>query len=164
MAKFNPGDRVIIGDGSNLHGRIATVSDIRSPGEGLVYVQLSTGSWHLPVSDHELRPGFQTCKDCSGGGYREAFGMAFVCLTCKGAGRINRTGPYKLLDGSWSDEVDRRERILYSTRHTPQRQKRVCVYWTGAHWTVDVFPHRKFDPAQFSEAITEADRLAKSLA
>lgn len=121
MTELEPGDRVIICDGSDLQGRIAVVSDdsvkVFKPSKGIVYVKL--GRFHVPFSDYDLRPAFQTCKDCDGSG--EVWGINFDgahkyaaylnCDTCDSTGRINRTGPYRLADGTWSDGVKRTARI-----------------------------------------------------
>lgn len=65
----------------------------------------------------------QECKDCEGLGEWACYGKAYFCKTCDGTGEIDRTGPYRLADGTWSDGVDRTRRLSSSEfgEENPQR-------------------------------------------
>ena len=100
MTDFKPGDRVTDGK------RIGTVERVSNLGSVLVsHRPLNVLFWRSPAN---LRPAWQECRDCGGTGDDR---MDFNCPTCDGAGRINRTGPYRLGSGEWSDGVDRSGRI-----------------------------------------------------
>lgn len=73
----------------------------------------------------------QICKDCQGHGviypdlgYYEAMHLSLSdCPTCNGCGRVERSGPYKLLDGTWSDGVDRKLRICDQSGYDCDRNR-----------------------------------------
>lgn len=77
----------------------------------------------------------QTCKDCAGRGWIAgplyAMEGSYKCPTCDGTGTINRTGPYRLADGTWSDGVDRH--IEIHDRIPPQNRWQVCKLESG-YW------------------------------
>ena len=109
MTSFKPGDRVTDGK------RIGTVvaCGITERAEHVVCVEyclpLRPQFTHESVAKTNLRPAWQECKDCEGDGF--APNACDDCPTCKGTGRINRTGPYRLANGEWSDGVNRSGRI-----------------------------------------------------
>jgi len=77
------------------------------------------------------------------------------CQTCEYD--HERTGPYRLIDGTWSDGVDRTERIDVRTcsgRYEVTAGKHYSHVWHGAH------PAEEFDT--WAEAIAYADRMART--
>lgn len=75
----------------------------------------------------------QTCKDCAGRGWIAgplyALEGSYKCPTCDETGSVYRTGPYKLADGTWSDGVDRSERIQAWDwgKSNPSRLSVICA-------------------------------------
>lgn len=118
----------------------------------------------------------QICKDCDGDGEGplfESFGYeSYItnCPTCNGAGRINRTGPYRLVDGTWSDRVDRTY-MIPSHQFSKTNPDRVYVHTTYDRETLGKW-QPLFDVWQgdamlecelsFDEAIAYADRMART--
>ena len=97
MTSFNPGDRVMYtGSASKIKGKIGCVE---SASRYTALVDFGNDQSGI-VALSNLRPAWQECKDCDGH-------ASAPCPTCEGTGRINRTGPYKLHSGEWSDDVDR---------------------------------------------------------
>lgn len=87
------------------------------------------------------------------------------CQTCEYD--HERTGPYRLLDGTWSDGVDRSKRI-WSTYFAMTNNGRWHVYkgfadfFTGHEWRV--YSDRGFLSYHktHAEAIAYADRMARA--
>lgn len=78
----------------------------------------------------------------------------------------DRTGPFKLKDGSWSDGVGRgrpiRDAPRYSTVTNPG-YRRQCVWkHESAHWVVDI-PSSMDKIATHAEAIAYADKVARDV-
>lgn len=110
------------------------------------------------------------CKPCHGGGkLYGAFGDSWDCIPCHGTGQ-NRTGPYRLADGTWSDGVDRTYTIP-SHRFSKENPDRVYVHTTYDRETLGKW-QPLFDVWQgdamlecemsFDEAIAYADRMART--
>ena len=148
MTSFNPGDRVTdgryIGFVEEVRGDYAVIKDPRR-------------IMRVPIKMKHLHPAWQECKDCNEyGEYRDFTWI--TCPTCKGTGRINRTGPYKLQSGKWSDEVDRKDTLLDRWRNG------VGQVWFSReekNWVVNVrhIAGRRFPT--FEEAIAYAHKKAK---
>lgn len=105
--------------------------------------------------------GEQACKDCNGRGW-VYYVMGGDCTRCQGTGQ-NRTGPYRLADGTWSDGVDRSQPLVMSGFGSAN-EDRMTVFWMrhGSKFGVaagnpETFP--EFD--SFAEAIAYADRVAR---
>ena len=168
MTSFNPGDRVTdgryIGFVEEVRGDYAVIKDPRR-------------IMRVPIKMKYLRPAWQVCKDCDGTGSGFIAGgccdehASAPCPTCKGAGRINRTGPYRLANGTWSDEVDRTLPLSTGRRgaENPDRIRVVCqknligvyrdeaIVMQGRDW---------FDlkDRTFQEAIAYAHKKAREVA
>lgn len=105
--------------------------------------------------------GEQTCKDCGGDGGLLKFGGLFVCPTCDGTGVVTRTGPYRLADGTWSDGVDRRLRLV--DRGAPGRWEVWQDSW--GDWIVWLNTDGNIESFEFpthAEAIAYAARMART--
>lgn len=112
--------------------------------------------------------GKQICKDCDGDGAIPTedadYGLVHLtCQTCTGYGDMDRTGPYRLADGTWSDGVDRSQPLVMSGFGSAN-EDRMTVFWMrhGSKFGVaagnpETFP--EFD--SFAEAIASADRVAR---
>lgn len=112
--------------------------------------------------------GEQTCKDCGGSRFFISRTRGFIlCKTCDGTGQVNRTGPYRLQDGTWSDGVDRRlplsERAMNLGRWEVTRSD-----WEDAGWFAQFKEHSEMigcherEFPTFAEAIAYADNLART--
>jgi len=106
----------------------------------------------------------QECKECYGEGQWVGYGKAHFCPTCDGDGYINRTGPYRLANGSWSDGVDRS--LELARRDTARNRWEV---WQDAwgQWMAYRYDGKAADYefAEFpthAEAIEYADRMART--
>lgn len=156
MTSFSPGDRVTdgryIGFVEEVRGDYAVIKDPRR-------------IMRVPIKMKHLRPAWQECKDCGGDGEVLVGRMEFVradlldpCPTCKGTGRKNRTGPYKLQSGKWSDDVDRTIALLYRWRDGVGQvwysRERGDWVVSGANNTDARFP-------TFEEAVAYAHEKAK---
>lgn len=113
----------------------------------------------------------QTCADCRGVGYQlvgftgtmPRFGDS-LCPTCDGTGTIQRTGPYRLADCTWSDEVDRKN-LLRNLRFNEANPPRVSVSKVGVSRTWEAYRIAPYLSKQFptyTEAIAYADRMART--
>ena len=158
VTTFKPGDRVTDGK------RIGTVvaCGITERAEHVVCVEygspLQSQFTHESVAKTNLRPAWQRCKDCNGLGAPTDHIFAPDCPTCKGKGRINRTGPYRLANGEWSDGHDRSKRI--NTRNYPlpwevwQFPADKTIWLVGNPRGITTFPTH-------AEAINYATRMAQ---
>ena len=162
MTSFKPGDRV------TDRKRIGTVvaCGITERAEHVVCVEygspLQPQFTHESVAKTNLRPAWQVCKDCAGfkvwSKPTPRAGATQPCPTCKGTGRINRTGPYRLASGEWSDGHDRRRRI--NTRSYPlpwevwQFPADKTIWLVGNPRGLTTFPTH-------AEAINYATRMAQ---
>lgn len=107
----------------------------------------------------------QTCKDCGGRGWPETgrfhMGLPQIkkCPTCKGTGYKDRTGPYRLANGDWSDGVDRSKRIRF--RYITSRYE-ITVASEGSAfvWQESILFGTK--RPTHAEAIAYADRMART--
>lgn len=103
----------------------------------------------------------QICKDCAGRGWIAgplyAMEGSYKCPTCDGAGTIHRTGPYRLMNGEWSDGVDRSEPI--DTRPCSNRYE-VTTGKKYSHVWHESLPAAEFDT--WAEAIRYADYHART--
>ena len=114
MTRFKPGERVMyIGSTGKLKGKIGYVRLVTRYHAHVYFGNGQSGS----VALSNLRPAWQVCKDCGGNGAKRISGdcderITAPCPTCEGVGRINRTGPYRLANGEWSDGVNRRDTLL----------------------------------------------------
>ncbi|WP_404285233.1 hypothetical protein [Glutamicibacter arilaitensis] len=106
------------------------------------------------------------CKPCHGGGkLYGAFGDSWDCIPCHGTGE-NRTGPYRLDNGTWSDGVIRKHRIfsIYFSDSNPQRVTVEVEKLSEGTLLFNVY--RGFDHLDefdsFAEAIAYADRMART--
>lgn len=101
----------------------------------------------------------QECKDCEGLGEWACYGKAYFCKTCDGTGEIERTGPYRLADGTWSDGVNREKRIYDrdpAIGRVDVRKSRAGEVWlTTTDDEVDHF-------STWHEAYDHADRMART--
>lgn len=114
----------------------------------------------------------QVCKDCDGTGVALASLRKLFpenCTTCDVTGRINRTGPYRLADGTWSDGVDRTHRINERKfgEANPQRIRIVCQRTLIGLWKPEVMPFQgeipiSWDDFTHAEAVAYADRMART--
>lgn len=111
--------------------------------------------------------GEQTCKDCDGQGMWliDMGDKVDGCWTCAGTGTINRTGPYRLADGTWSDGVDRH--IELADREPTLNRWEVWQDdygdWVASCELSDENGIREdFPPGAFAEAIAYADRTART--
>lgn len=87
-----------------------------------------------------------------------AFGDSWTCVPCRGTGR-NRTGPYRLADGTWSEGVDRSKRI--NERYITSRYEVTVSSRGGAFvWQHEHHLHGKEFP-NHAKAIAYADRTAR---
>lgn len=104
------------------------------------------------------------CLDCDGRGTGSRVRLQnglwgyTSCPTCDSAGYVDRTGPYRLQDGTWSDGVDRCKRIDH--RETSSRYE---VTANDGHFLVwhESFGREKQFPTH-AEAIAYADMLARN--
>lgn len=105
----------------------------------------------------------QECKDCEGLGEWACYGKAYFCKTCDGTGEIERTGPYRLADGIWSDGVDRVECI--KLRRPPNKRWQVYQCATGYWEAYAESDGRQLDEIEsfptHAEAIAYADKLSR---
>ena len=149
MTSFKPGDRVT--DGKRIgyaHGAcpyLDFMTDVVFP---------DSGEQCIPTRN--LRPAWQECKDCEGDGF--APNACDDCPTCKGTGRINRQGPYRLANGEWSDGHDRRRRINIRSYPLPwevwQFPADKTIWLVGNPRRLTTFPTH-------AEAINYATRMAQ---
>ena len=173
--KFRPGDRV-----STRSGRIGRVIEAHKR-----YAVVEVGYKRpLPYAYGELRAAFQDCKDCDGRGFRvendfydgRLGGRPLIsgtCATCRGAGRINRTGPYRLASGAWSDGVNRKLRVsnVFFNFSNPNRvtvsgRNYLLDQWRAVDLEWEVYRHepKPTEPVifdKFAEAVAHADRMAR---
>ena len=157
MTSFNPGDRVTDGK------KILWVQYCHETDYRLCVSDSPDGVMHYPVQPSNLRPAWQECKDCDGDNF--APNACDDCPTCKGTGRINRTGPYRLASGAWSDGVDRRGKINF--RKVSDRTEVLVLFSrSGAFSTFFVVWHQKQDHEfpTFTEAINYAHKVAREVA
>ena len=155
MTDFKPGDRVTDGK------KILWVQYCHKTDYRLCVSDSPDGGMHYPVQPSNLRPAWQECKDCNGHGEYRDFTW-ITCPTCKGTGRKNRTGPYKLQSGEWSDGVDRKDTLLDCWRngmmqvwfHREIKKWRVNL---PGNYDAGLFP-------TFEEAITYAHKKAREVA
>jgi len=169
VAKFSIGSKVIVTEDSPLNGRTGTITGVGKVSEHILYVQFCEGGAHVPVGDQEMRAATQQCKDCAGEGGSLFNGWYWErCPTCDGSGTINRTGPYRLADGTWSDGVDRS--VPMGDREVGLKRWEVWRYRGGTdEWGAGFDPddeggmNEKYFPTH-AEAITYADRMARAQA
>ena len=159
MTDFNPGDRVT--DGKRI-GYVAQVLPMSDPYP--IGVEFPDKSY-WPFKPSQLRPAWQECLDCDGAGWDwddasccNHHAETVNCSTCDGAGRINRTGPYRLDNGEWSDGHDRRRRINIRSYPLPwevwQFPADKTIWLVGNPRGLTTFPTH-------AEAINYATRMAQ---
>ena len=112
----------------------------------------------------------QYCKDCLGTGVIVTRGP-FIdgedwCETCDATGTIHRTGPYRLADGTWSDGVDRSERVKYLAFNDANPNRWTVHRMNRKRWEAYLLNmETSFLPKSFpthAEAIAYADRMART--
>ena len=159
MNSFKPGDRVTDGVIIGIVDDCPYVANRA----GTVCVKTSLG--HEAYNVSELRPAWQECLDCDGAGWDwddasccNHHAETVNCSTCDGAGRINRTGPYRLSSGEWSDGHDRRRRINIRSYPLPwevwQFPADKTIWLVGNPRGITTFPTH-------AEAINYATRMAQ---
>lgn len=102
----------------------------------------------------------QQCKDCKGNASMPNPARPtrlMDCPTCNGQGIIPHRAPYRLTDGTWSDGIDRSERIRQ--RFVSDRYEVTTGRFWSAVWHGDE-PVKHFD--KFTEAIRYADHHART--
>ena len=134
MTSFKPGDRVMYtGSASKIKGKIGYAQIVTRYG---AYVDFGNDQSGI-VALSNLRPAWQVCKDCNGHGELmpdiEPEHASAPCPTCSGTGRINRTGPYKLQSGEWSDGLSRDEPM----QNRKVNKGRWEVYSDGREWVAE---------------------------
>jgi len=99
--------------------------------------------------------------------HNHAFGAKPLerCSACD----LNRTGPYRLADGTWSDGVDRSERISAYERGiaNPNRVRVVIQTSTSGDWYPNAVVLKGIYPLAWdfpthAEAIAYADKQART--
>lgn len=159
---FDVGDRVI------YKGFIRYVTVSSKSVYGLCISDSIDGTQHHPVDPRDIRKAFQTCKDCDGHGVVSDRLISRYpwhdCETCDGTGRINRTSPYRLRDGSWSDGVIRTHRIntlVFAIRnHGRYHVYKDHHYFLNPKWrTFMGIQQERYNT--HNEAVLRADGLAR---
>ena len=162
MTSFKPGDRVTDGVIIGIVDDCPYVANRA----GLVCVKTSLG--HEAYNVSELCPAWQECLDCDGAGWDwddasccNHHAETVNCPTCEGTGRINRTGPYRLANGEWSDEVDRTypSSTVGYVRNNPRRY--TVSWFDSGKWSIERGMYEYGIYTTHAEAINYATRMAQ---
>lgn len=107
----------------------------------------------------------QQCKDCNGNGSLANPARPprrMDCPTCLGQGFFIHRAPYRLADGSWSDQVVRDKAIWDGPRATKDGRRTLCVYKIRGRreWYIDGLVGQEFPT--FDAAVAHADSFARA--